>query len=100
MNIKTTAKLTAVLLAGAALVSVGCETSARSTGTVGPSTVPAERIAPVEKERTDVDIDIGGGQGIRVDVDRNDTSPRRRGADVDVQVGGPDGVRVDVDEKP
>ena len=100
MYVKTTFKLGTLLLAAASLLAVGCETRARSGGTVGPTTVPAERMAPVERDRADVNVDIGGGQGIRVDVDSNDRSPRRKRADVDVQVGGPDGVRVDVDEKP
>ena len=81
----------------AAIVATGCDTPVRSQpGTTG--VVPAERLDPPVKDRTDVNVDIGNGRGINVDVDRT-PSTDRKAADVDVNIGGPEGgIRVDVDK--
>ncbi len=97
MKIETTAKLASILLFGSSLAAIGCESSARSTTTTGP-VVPAEMIVPVEEKKADVDVQIGGGQGIQVDVDRDGGPLRRERADVDVDIGGGGGIRVDVDK--
>lgn len=96
MSVNLTAKLATVILIACSLATIGCESSATST----PVTRPAQSIEPVEPERTKVDVDIGGGRGINVDVDgKRDPLDGRRDADVDVNIGGPNGgVRVDVDE--
>lgn len=47
-------------------------------------------------KKTDVDVKVGGGEGVKVDVDSKPTILPERKADVDVDVGG---VKVDVDSK-
>lgn len=47
--------------------------------------------SPPGDGKADVDVRIGGGEGVEVDVDGPD------GKKVDVDVGGGDGVKVDAD---
>lgn len=50
--------------------------------------------APAKK--ADVDVKVGGGEGVKVDVDSRPGILPEKKADVDVDVGG---VKVDVDSK-
>jgi hypothetical protein len=54
-------------------------------------------IAPADKsrEKADVDVKIGGGEGVKVHVNPKSSNPND---EVNVQVGGGKGVKVDVDK--
>jgi hypothetical protein len=86
MKIRAMLSLSVVL--AASLFSVGCDT---------PAGGPAGK-------KTDVDVKVGGGEGVKVDVNR-DGGPRTdvdvKAGPVDVDVKGKDGkVDVDVNTKP
>jgi hypothetical protein len=87
---KIRAMLSLSLMLAASLLSVGCDT---------PAGGPAGK-------RTDVDVKVGGGEGVKVDVDRDGGTNRRTDVDVkagpvDIDVKGKDGkVDVDVNTKP
>jgi hypothetical protein len=54
---------------------------------------------PVENDR-DVDVQVGGGQGVRVTTPDNGAgAPADADRGVDVQVGGGQGVKVDATEE-
>ncbi len=58
-------------------------------------------VAGPTQDKAKVDVDVGGGKGVQVDVEgREPADPTRRKADVDVDIGGGKGINVDVNKEP
>ena len=47
-------------------------------------------------KKTNVDVKVGGGEGVKVDVDSKPSLLPKKDTDVDIDVGG---VKIDVDAK-